>query len=184
MNMLKGRLGEVFPVLITLVIVVAIVALGALILPKIPSAQPAPSDDDTSDGATIAVIAGYIPTFGATIGATGLGGVLNEDGPFTVFVPYEGSTKGLSAEALQTLMMPENEAALRAVISHHIVLGKFTVADLKGMTSLQTLDGKTLDVRTSDTGVIRVNGARIWTPDLMATNGVIHVVNAWFTTPD
>ena len=184
MNMLKGRLGEVFPVLITLVIVVAIVALGALMLPKIPSAQPAPSDDDRSEGATIAVVAGYIPTFGATLGATGLGAVLHGDGPFTVFVPHEGCIKGLSAAALQDLMKPENKAALQGVISYHIVPGKFTVADLRGKTSLQTLDGKTLDVRTSDAGVITVNGARILTPDMLATNGVIHVVNAWLIPPD
>jgi uncharacterized surface protein with fasciclin (FAS1) repeats len=79
-------------------------------------------------------------------------------------------------------MKPENKAALQAVISYHIVPGEFTAADLKGRTSLQTLAGKTLDVQSVD-GVVTINGARIITPDMTATNGVIHVVGAVLMPP-
>jgi uncharacterized surface protein with fasciclin (FAS1) repeats len=68
------------------------------------------------------------------------------------------------------------------LVRYHIVPGKFTAADLKGKTSLQTLDGKTLDVRSVDS-VITINGARILTPDMMATNGVIHVIGRVLMPP-
>jgi uncharacterized surface protein with fasciclin (FAS1) repeats len=155
-------------------------------LPKIPSAAAiqgdASGDASGDEGGSIAVIAGFIPTFGGALRAAGLVDQLKSAGPYTVFAPAEGAFGALPAGTLDDLMKPENKAALQTVISYHIVPGTFTATDLKGGTSLQTLAGKTLDVQSVD-GVVTINGARIITPDMTATNGVIHVVGAVLMPP-
>ena len=182
----QGPRGGIVPVLLTLLVVAAIVAVGAILLPKIPSAAAIQvegnGDANGHEGANIAVISGFIPTFGEALRAAGLVDLLKSAGPYTVFAPAEGAFGALPAGTLDDLMKPENKAPLQAVILYHIVPGKSTAADLKGRTSLQTLDGKVLEVQSVD-GVVTINGARIITPDMAATNGVIHVVGAVLMPP-
>jgi uncharacterized surface protein with fasciclin (FAS1) repeats len=163
-------------------VVVAILAVGAIMLPKIPSATMTQGDSSGDEGTNIAVIVGFIPSFGETVRVAGLSDLLKSDGPYTVFAPAEGAFGALQAGTLDDLMKPGSKAALQALVRYHIVPGKFTAADLKGKTSLQTLDGDTLDVRSVD-NVITINGARILTADMMATNGVIHVIGRVLMPP-
>lgn len=172
----------IIPVLLTVLVVIAILAIGAIMLPKIPSAAAIQGEGQDDGGANIAVISGFIPTFGATLGAAGLTELLKSPGPYTVFAPAEGAFSALPAGMLDGLMKPGNKADLQTVIRYHIVPGKFTAADLNGRTSLQTLDGQTLDVQSVD-GVVTINTVRITTADMMATNGVIHIIGAVLMPP-
>lgn len=182
MSIAKERPGGILPVLITLVIVAAIVAVGAIMLPKGPPTRAARVSAVKSDGANVAVITGFIPTFGQALTASGLAETLKGAGPFTVFAPAESAFAGLPAGTLENLLKPENKAALRAIIGLHIVPGKFKAADLQGTTRLTTLDGAILEVRADPDG-ITVNGAQITTPDMRASNGVVHIVSAVLMPP-
>ena len=178
----KERPGGIFPVLITLVIVFAIVAVGAIMLPKDPSSSATRASPVKAGIPNIAVITGFIPTFGQALTASGLAEILKGAGPFTVFAPAESAFASLPAGTLDNLLKPENKAALRAIIGNHIVPGKFMAADLKGTTSLKTLDGAVLEVRADSDG-ITVNGAQVTTPDMRASNGVVHIVSAVLLPP-
>ena len=182
MSIAKERPGGIFPVLITLVIVFAIVAVGAIMLPKDPSSRATIASPAKAGLPNIAVITGFIPTFGQALTASGLAEVLKGAGPFTVFAPAESAFASLPAGTLENLLKPENKAALRAIIGHHIVPGKIMAADLKGTTSLKTLDGAVLEVRADSDG-ITVNGAQVTTPDMQASNGVVHIVSAVLLPP-
>lgn len=177
------RPGGLVPVLITLALVGAIVALGAIILPK-PAPVPAARISRVKAGLpTLAVVTGFIPTFGQALTASGLAEQLKSPGPFTVFAPDEAAFSNLPAGTLENLLKPENQTALRTLIGYHIVPGKFTLADLRSMTQLQTLDGAVLEVRFNADGVA-VNGVRITAPDMRASNGIVHIVGAVLHPPD
>ena len=69
-----------------------------------------------------------------------------------------------------------NKAKLRAVLLYHVVSGKVTAADVVKIPSATTLNGKDVRIRVSSSNVF-VNKAKVTKPDVMASNGVIHVVN-------
>jgi uncharacterized surface protein with fasciclin (FAS1) repeats len=158
------------------------VALAALVTAGISMSPSVHSADSSADPGDIALIAGFFPTFGAVLKASGQVDVLRGAGPFTVFAPAEGAFGALPAGQLDDLLKPANRAALRDVVGYHVVAGPFTAADLKGMTSLTTLQGARLEVKTG-AGGITINGARITTADTIASNGVIHIVNRVLMPP-
>ena len=78
-------------------------------------------------------------------------------------------------------MKPENKEALVALLSYHVVAGKVTAADIAGkMTSYETLAGSQVTVDSAGR-VAKINHAAIKQPDIMATNGVIHVIDKVIT---
>lgn len=184
MRISKARLGGIVPVLITIVIVMAIVAAGALMLPQVRTLPQVHSTEAPDDPANIAVITGYMPTFGQALRAAGLVDVLKSEGPFTVFAPMEGAFTKMPAGKLEELLKPENQAALQTMLAYHIVPGKIMAADMRGNPRLRTLQGATLEVTTDANGRISVNGARVITADfIVTTNGVIHMVGAVILPP-
>ena len=78
-------------------------------------------------------------------------------------------------------MKPENKQALAELLSYHVVAGKVTSADIAGkMSSFETLAGS--EVKIDSAGrVAKINHAAIKQPDIMATNGVIHVIDKVIT---
>ena len=75
-----------------------------------------------------------------------------------------------------------NKAKLRAVLLYHVVAGKVTGADVVKLHSAKTLNGKKVSIRVSGSNVF-VNNAKVVKADVMATNGVIHVVNRVLIPP-
>ena len=69
-----------------------------------------------------------------------------------------------------------NKGKLKAVLLYHVVRGKATSADVAELSSAKTLNGKSVRIRVSGSDVY-VNSARVTKPHVMASNGVIHVVN-------
>jgi uncharacterized surface protein with fasciclin (FAS1) repeats len=70
----------------------------------------------------------------------------------------------------------KNKAKLRAVLLHHVVRGKITAAQAKKLHSAKTLEGKSLSVRVQR-GKVIVGGATVIKANVLASNGVIHVIN-------
>jgi len=127
-------------------------------------------------------------TLVAAVKAAGLVDTLSGPGPFTVFAPTDAAFAKLPAGTVDTLVKPENKAALTKILTYHVVAGRLTAADLKanamahaGKATLKTVQGETLTVSKAGMGwkVTDAKGgsAMITIADVMQSNGVIHVVD-------
>lgn len=98
---------------------------------------------------------------------------LNGEGPFTVFAPTDAAFAALPEGALEGLLA--DKAKLTAVLTLHVVAGKAEAADVVGLDSVTTVQGKTLDIDTANG--VSVGGANVVQADVGASNGVIHVID-------
>ena len=147
----------------------------ALILGVLASALPA-SAGSAKDIVDTAVAAGSFKTLVAAIQAAGLAETLKGKGPFTVFAPSDDAFNKLPAGTVETLLKPENKEKLKSILLYHVVAGDVTAAKVMKMSSSKTLEGEDLKV-TVHAGTVMVNDAKVIKADLMASNGVIHVID-------
>jgi uncharacterized surface protein with fasciclin (FAS1) repeats len=120
-----------------------------------------------------AIGAGQFNTLAKALTAAGLVDTLRGPGPFTVFAPTDAAFAKIPADQLNALLA--DKAALTKVLTYHVVPGKVVAADVRtGM--VKTVQGQSLDVNASSAGVT-VNNAKVIMTDVMATNGVIHVID-------
>jgi len=123
-----------------------------------------------------ALSAGNFSTLAAALGAAGLIETLKGDGPFTVFAPTDEAFSKVPSETLSELLQPENKENLVAILTYHVVSGRVTADEVTNLESATSLQGQTVKISTKDG--IRINDARVLTPDVQATNGVIHIIDA------
>jgi uncharacterized surface protein with fasciclin (FAS1) repeats len=121
-----------------------------------------------------AVAAGQFKTLASLLEKAGLAGTLARRGPFTVFAPTDAAFAKVPKATLASLA--KNKAKLRAVLLHHVVRGKITAAQAKKLHSAKTLEGKSLSIRVQR-GKVIVGGATVIKANVLASNGVIHVIN-------
>lgn len=125
-----------------------------------------------------AVSAGSFKTLVAAVKAAGLVDTLKGPGPFTVFAPTDAAFAALPAGTVDTLLKPENKARLVAVLTYHVLPGKVMAADIAGKTlQAKTVQGQTLAINATGSAV-KVNQATVSKADIVADNGVIHVIDA------
>jgi uncharacterized surface protein with fasciclin (FAS1) repeats len=122
-----------------------------------------------------ALSAGNFSTLAAALGAAGLIEALKSDGPFTVFAPTDDAFAKIPAQALSDLLQPENKEKLTAILTYHVVPGKVTAHEMANLNSAITLQGQTLKISKQDG--VKINDAKVIAPDVVATNGVIHVID-------
>jgi uncharacterized surface protein with fasciclin (FAS1) repeats len=115
-----------------------------------------------------------LTTFNAALKAAGLFDVLSAKGPFTVFAPTDTAFAKLPSGAWDSLL--KDTTRLKAVLSYHVIAGHLLAKDLKS-GEVTTLQGSTLAAVVSPADV-HVNGARITHADLVATNGIVHSIDA------
>jgi len=127
-------------------------------------------------------------TLVAAVKAAGLVETLKTDGPFTVFAPVNSAFDKLPAGTVETLLKPENKAKLIAVLTYHVVAGKFDAAaiakkinDGQGKATFTTVQGGKLTA-SMEKGKVKLtdeNGgiAYVSTKDVYQKNGVIHVID-------
>jgi uncharacterized surface protein with fasciclin (FAS1) repeats len=158
-------------------------ALGASLLAgaAMPRSTP-PTTKTGTDGDIVqtAVAAGQFKTLAKLLKRAGLTSALKQPGPFTVFAPTDAAFKKVPKRTLNTLL--HNKAKLKAVLLYHVVSGKVTAADVVKLSSAKTLNGKDVRIRVSGMNVF-INKAKVTKPDVMASNGVIHVVNRVLIPP-
>jgi uncharacterized surface protein with fasciclin (FAS1) repeats len=130
-----------------------------------------------------AVAAGQFNTLAAALTEAGLIETLKGPGPFTVFAPTDEAFAKLPAGTVETLLQPENKAKLSAVLTYHVVPGKLTAADVIKYDAAKTAEGAQLPIDASANGV-KVGDANVIATDIVATNGVIHVIDAVLLPPD
>ena len=127
-----------------------------------------------------AVAAGQFKTLAKLLNRAGLAGTLQQSGPYAVFAPTDAAFKKVPTKTLNMLL--RDKAKLKAVLLYHVVSGKVAAADVVKLSSAKTLNGQSVRIRVSGTNVF-VNGAKVTTPDVMASNGVIHVINRVLVPP-
>jgi uncharacterized surface protein with fasciclin (FAS1) repeats len=129
----------------------------------------------TMDIVETAVQAGSFNTLVTAIKAAGLVDTLKGKGPFTVFAPTDDAFAKLPAGALDGLL--KDKAKLVDVLTYHVVAGKVMAADVVKLTSAKTVEGRSLTIDAHKKGV-RVDNANVVKTDIVATNGVIHVIDS------
>jgi uncharacterized surface protein with fasciclin (FAS1) repeats len=129
-----------------------------------------------------AISAGSFNTLVAAIQAAELVDALRGDGPFTVFAPTDAAFAALPEGTVEGLLKPENKEQLQAILLYHVVSGKIMAGDIGSGAQPATLQGATIDVVGSKSGVT-VNGANVVSADVMTSNGVIHVIDAVILPP-
>jgi uncharacterized surface protein with fasciclin (FAS1) repeats len=127
-------------------------------------------------------------TLVAAVKAAGLVDTLKSPGPFTVFAPVNSAFAALPAGTVDTLLRPENKAALTKVLTYHVVSGKMDSAALSkaidaggGKATLTEVSGGTLVATRSGSMIMLTDEsggmAHVTIPDVVQSNGVIHVVD-------
>jgi uncharacterized surface protein with fasciclin (FAS1) repeats len=137
-----------------------------------------PLSSATSDIVDTAINAGVFNTLVAAVQAAGLESALRSEGPFTVFAPTDDAFSKLPEGFVAKLLLPQNQNKLKELLLYHVVAGKILSGDLKWSQFPMTLQGGYLWVRKLWGGTVMVNNARVISADVLATNGVIHVIDA------
>ncbi len=120
-----------------------------------------------------AVAAGNFKTLATALTAAGLIDTLKGKGPFTVFAPTDEAFAKVPKADLDALLA--DKAKLTAVLTYHVVPGKVMAKDVKA-GKVKTVQGSEITVTTA--GGVMVDKAKVTKTDIMASNGVIHVIDS------
>ena len=120
-------------------------------------------------------------TLVAAVKAAGLVETLKGDGPFTVFAPTNAAFAALPEGTVETLLKPENKAKLAGILTYHVVAGKVMAADVKS-GEVATVQGSKAKLAVKE-GSVMIDGAKITATDIVASNGVIHVIDKVILPP-
>lgn len=127
--------------------------------------------------AEIAVADGNFTTLVAALQAAGLVETLSGEGSFTVFAPTDDAFAALPAGTVESLLQ-DPQGALTNILLYHVSDGVLLAADVAGMDSITTLNGTNIPVRIEGGNVILNDNVMITATDIMASNGVVHVIDA------
>jgi transforming growth factor-beta-induced protein len=180
---------------------IALVAVFALIVAACSSSsdettttEAAAPETTTTESATdestsvldLAVEAGQFSALIAAIEAAGLGETLEGEGPFTVLAPTDAAfAEAFEALGIDAETLLADTETLTAILTYHVIgqaADSKLVATLDGQ-SVDTLNGQALDVNVVD-GQIMINEATVVSADLLADNGIVHVINGVLLPPD
>jgi uncharacterized surface protein with fasciclin (FAS1) repeats len=121
-----------------------------------------------------AVAAGSFDTLASLLTEAGLVETLKGKGSYTVFAPTDKAFSKVPKATLDALA--KDKAKLRSVLLYHVAKGKLTASKVVKRKSIKTLNGQRARVKVRG-GKVFVGGSRVVTPDVRASNGVIHVIN-------
>jgi uncharacterized surface protein with fasciclin (FAS1) repeats len=157
----------------------AIAALALFI--AAPATAGSGADKTGKNIVETAVAAGSFKTLATALEAAGLVETLKGEGPFTVFAPTDEAFAKIPKEKLEALL--KDKDALTKVLLYHVVPGKVTAADVVKLTEAKTAEGSVVAISVKGKEVM-VNKAKVITTDIMATNGVIHVIDSVIMPPE
>jgi uncharacterized surface protein with fasciclin (FAS1) repeats len=130
--------------------------------------------DSHKDIVDTAVAAGQFTTLAKALQAAGLVETLKGAGPFTVFAPTDAAFAKLPAGTLDALL--KDKAKLTQVLTYHVVAGKVLASDVVKLKEAKTVQGQSVKIDTSNG--VKVDNATVVKTDIMASNGVIHVIDS------
>ena len=120
-----------------------------------------------------AINAGSFNTLVTAITTADLDTALKGSGPFTVFAPTDEAFSKLVSGTVESLL--QDIPKLRQILEYHVVSGKVMATDVVKNDSVPTLEGSSLKIDASNG--VKVNDAKVVTPDVAADNGVIHAID-------
>jgi uncharacterized surface protein with fasciclin (FAS1) repeats len=139
-----------------------------------PAGEVARNTAPTTNIVDTIIAAGHFTTLARAVNAAGLTDELAAKGPFTVFAPTDEAFKKLAVGGYDALL--KDVGRLKAILNYHVLSGYFVAKDVKS-GELMTLQGSPLTAVVSSSDV-RVNGARVTKADIVATNGIVHAIDA------
>ncbi len=142
--------------------------------------RSAEGQEGGQDIVATAVAAGSFSTLAAALEAADLVGVLQGEGPFTVFAPTDEAFAKLPEGALEALLA--DKAALVRVLTYHVVPGTIPASEVVGLTGADTAAGIRVPIETR-MGTVYVGGAPVVATDIPASNGIIHVLGEVMLPP-
>ena len=165
-----------------------VLAMSAASAVALAAAGPASAGPPTDRAATTAaaeknivetaVAAQKFTTLTALLNQAGLATTMQNQGAFTVLAPTDAAFAKVPKATLDALA--KDKAKLRAVLLYHVAKGKLPAAKVVKRSSIKTLNGQRVRIRVRD-GKVYAGGARVTTPDVLASNGVIHVITKVLT---
>jgi uncharacterized surface protein with fasciclin (FAS1) repeats len=143
-----------------------------------PTEEPMPEEQTIVD---IAVADGRFTTLVAAFQAAELVETLSGDGPFTVFAPTDDAFAKLPEGTVEGLL--EDIPALTDILLYHVVSGEVLAEDVVMLEEAETLLGENVSIRVED-GNVYINDSMVVITDIMADNGVIHVIDTVLLPPE
>merc|ERR1712195_213020 len=125
----------------------------------------------------LAVTQPDLSTLVTALKAGGLVDTLSGAGPFTVFAPTNEAFAKLPPIVLQMLLEPKNMATLAKVLTYHVIAGAVLSKDLTNNEIIETVEGEDITAHVTAAGV-KINDATVKTADVIASNGVIHIIDS------
>ena len=140
-------------------------------------ASPSFAGGHSKDIVDTAVSAGNFNTLVAAVKAAGLADALKGEGPLTVFAPTDDAFAALPAGTVETLLKPENKDQLVNILTYHVLPGKVMSGDIVGKKlEVEMLNGAKASINA--TSGVMIDAANVISADIVASNGVIHVIDA------
>ena len=154
---------------------IMVLVLGVVVPQPTAAQQPqqAPATA-TKDIVITATEAGTFKTLLKAVETAGLAQTLKGPGPFTVFAPTDEAFAKLPAGTLDTLM--QDKQKLATFVNYHVLNGRVLAADVAKMKSAKTVSGQEVAISQRE-GAVMVENAKVIKTDVLASNGVIHVVD-------
>ena len=159
----------------TIGLLVVVAAVAAAALGASASGSSASRSDADQNIVQTAIVAGQFNTLASLLTKAGLVDTLSTGGPFTVFAPTDAAFAKVPKATLDALA--ENPAQLKSVLLYHVVPDRVAAADVVKLTSAKTLEGRSVAIKVVD-GSVYIDKAKVTTPDVTASNGVIHVIDS------
>jgi uncharacterized surface protein with fasciclin (FAS1) repeats len=154
-----------------------------------PKDEAAPMEDTMAAAAEsasgdiidVATAAGSFNTLAAALTAAGLVETLQGPGPFTVLAPTDEAFAKIPEADLQALLADKD--ALTKVLTYHVIAGNVPSSDVVTLTEATTVEGRKITIAVVDGKVVINGNSTVVTPDVAASNGVIHVIDAVLMPP-
>jgi uncharacterized surface protein with fasciclin (FAS1) repeats len=172
--------------------------IATLALTSLAACGGAPADDaaTTADSTSMAaeapaapaqdivetaLAAGSFNTLAQALTAAGLVETLKGPGPFTVLAPTDEAFAKIPEADLQALLADKD--ALTKVLTYHVIAGNVPSSDVVNLTEATTVEGRKVTIAVVDGKVVINGSSTVVTPDVAASNGVIHVIDAVLMPP-
>jgi uncharacterized surface protein with fasciclin (FAS1) repeats len=128
----------------------------------------------------VAVADGRFTTLATALTEAGLVETLQGEGPFTVFAPTDEAFAALPEGTLEALLADPEQ--LTSVLLYHVVAGEVPSTEVVNLDEAETVQGEPVSIRT-DMGSVYLNDAQVILPDVVASNGIIHVIDSVLLPP-
>ena len=141
-------------------------------------------DGHKKDIVETAIYGGIFKSFIAAIKAADLIDTLRKKGQFTVFAPTDEAFSKLPTGTFEALLKPENKKRLTDILKYHVIKARIPTKKISdGTVQLKMLNNKQATLSSKD-GKVTINKAKIIKADMMAKNGIVHIIDEVLLPPE